>query len=189
MRFGNPALFAIESSITYAYDSIGQRALGFFVIYIKDERYGVRSSNASLLACSLDAVRRRLARRGLHRCPIVLHADAVDFVKAIRSVMYDQNQQRNKFFGLTADELRDSVSFNELLWAPDGDEAFDDGSHVMHFDCGNKVRLIAFRNAIDQSVVDGSVVEAWLDADDFYTILDQWQLAFEADWLARLKSN
>jgi hypothetical protein len=189
MKFGNPAVFAIESSITYAYDSVGQRALGFFVIYIKEQCYGVRSSDASLLACSLDAVRRRLDRRGLHCCSIGLDVSAIDFVHAICGAMYDQNRQREKFFGLSADEFRESVTFNELIWAPDGDEAFDDGSHVVHFDQGDKVRLIAFRNAVDQSVFDRSVVEAWLNADDFYAILDQWQLAFEAEWLARLRSN
>ena len=63
---GNRSVFAIESCITTIYEGLSQRALGFFVIYIDGVCYGVRSPDATLLACSFDAVQRRILRRGTH---------------------------------------------------------------------------------------------------------------------------
>jgi immunity protein 42 of polymorphic toxin system len=34
MIVGNPSIFAIESQITKAYESLSMRALGFFVVHI-----------------------------------------------------------------------------------------------------------------------------------------------------------
>ncbi len=34
---------------------------------------------------------------------------------------------------------------SKLMWAPDGDEAFDDGSYVLQIDSGSLVRLIGFK--------------------------------------------
>ena len=34
--------------------------------------------------------------------------------------------------------------YRTIVWAPDGDEAFDDGSYVLQVESGDQVRLIAF---------------------------------------------
>ena len=48
-----------------------------------------------------------------------------------------------------------------LVSAPDGDEAFDDGSYVLQFDVGDRVRLIAFKRP-DQLVDLASVRAVFL---------------------------
>ena len=68
-----------------------------------------------------------------------------------------------------------------LVWAPDGDEAFDDGSYVLQFDVGDRVRLIAFKRP--ESLVDPtSVREVWLSSDTFYSTLREWRNTFLAEW-------
>ena len=74
MIIGSPVTFAIESEISRAYAMVGARALGFFVLLIAGERYGVRAPDASLLACSLDEVELRLSRRGSHIAPFAIWA-------------------------------------------------------------------------------------------------------------------
>jgi hypothetical protein len=48
---------------------------------------------------------------------------------------------------------------NSLVWAPDGDEAFDDSSNVLQFDIADPVRLIAFKRP--DSLVDNSSNSRW----------------------------
>ena len=76
MLVGDPSKFAIESSISIAYEELGARALGFFVIHIGGRRYGVHEPDASWLACSFDEVERRLAERGTHTAPFSSEPDA-----------------------------------------------------------------------------------------------------------------
>ena len=184
---GNPSVLAIESSINQAYERLSQRALGFFVIYIEGRSYGVRSPDATLLACSFDAVQRRIARRGLHVAFFGSNPDAIKIVNAVRATRYDESRQEESFFGLTADEFRDTLESHEIVWAPDGDAAFDDGGHVLQFDESTRVRLIGFMNMKEQEGVRRTLTDAWINADDFYELLDDWQKRFEAEWTAAQK--
>jgi hypothetical protein len=45
--------------------------------------------------------------------------------------------------------LRDMIYSRHILWAPDGDAAFDDGSYILQFDVDERVRLIAFKGRQD----------------------------------------
>jgi hypothetical protein len=101
--------------------------------------------------------------------------------------MYDEDRQGESFFGMSADELREALASNEILWAPDGDAAFDDGGHVLQFDQGDRVRLLAFRNTGNPGDVLSTLAEAWIGADEFYGLLDNWQTRFEAEWITALK--
>lgn len=186
MIVGNPSAFAIESSITQAYERLGQRALGFFVIHIDGKSYGVRSPDATLLACSLDAVQRRISRRGTHCAPFAAEADARGLADAFLSARFSDEQTTGPFLGMSSTALDELLTSNEIIWAPDGDEAFDDGSYVLQFDCGNVVRLIAFRNTERREDVATTLVDVSIAADDFYRILDNWQAAFEAEWESAL---
>ena len=70
---------------------------------------------------------------------------------------------------------------NRWYRQPDGDEAFDDGSYVLQFDLGDRVRLIAFKRP--ESLVDpASVREVWLSSDTFYNALREWRDTFLAEW-------
>ena len=74
-----------------------------------------------------------------------------------------------------------------IVWAPDGDEAFDDGSVVLHFDIGEKTRVIAFRSISNVPDI-ATLREAWLSIDEFYSILHDWRNAFIKEW-TRLPKN
>jgi hypothetical protein len=70
---------------------------------------------------------------------------------------------------------------NSLVWAPDGDEAFDDGSYVLQFDVGDRVRLVAFKRP-DSLVDPASVREVWVSSETFYNVLREWRDSFMAEW-------
>jgi hypothetical protein len=184
---GDPTVFAIESNITQSYSNLGQRALGYFVIHLAGSEYGVRSPDATLLACSFDAVQRRIARQGTHCILFDLEVDSVKIVEAFRAATYDEDRQEECFFGMSGDEFRDALTSSEIVWAPDGDAAFDDGSHVLQFDYGNRVRLIAFKNEDNFDEVVRTLAEVWVSSDEFYGLLEKWQCGFEVEWAAALK--
>jgi len=72
---GNPAALALESGITEAYARLSFRALGFFVIHVGGRSYGVRSSDATMLACSFDQVKKRIVDRGGHTAAFATEVD------------------------------------------------------------------------------------------------------------------
>ena len=183
---GNTLNFAIESSITQAYENLGQRALGYFVIHVGGNSYGVHEPEATLLACSLDAVQRRVVRRGMHSMNIGADADALKVAEAVLAVTYDEVNPDTRFFGMSSDEFRHALISSEIVWAPDGDAAFDDGGHVLQFDVGNQVRLIAFMNPVRREDVASSLTEVWTSAEEFYGCLDKWQRQFQVEWMAAI---
>lgn len=186
LLIGDPQIFAIESCITQAYARLSQRALGFFVIHIGGKSYGVRKPEASLLANSLDAVQRRIERRGMHAMKLGGDTDALQLAEAIIDASYHELSSDTKFFGMLSAEFHNALLFSEVLWAPDGDAAFDDGSHVLHFDVGDQVRLIAFVNPIHRDDLAPSLNEVWIPADAFYACLDSWQRQFVLEWKAKV---
>ena len=183
---GNTLNFAIESCITQAYENLGQRALGYFVIHVGGNSYGVHEPEATLLACSLDAVLRRVVRRGMHSMNIGADADALKVAEAVLAVTYDEVNPDTRFFGMSSDEFRHALISSEIVWAPDGDAAFDDGGHVLQFDVGNQVRLIAFMNPVRREDVASSLTEVWTSAEEFYGCLDKWQRQFQVEWMAAI---
>lgn len=189
MIVGNPSSIAIESSVTEAYEFLGARALGFFVIHVRSNIYGVRAPDATLLACSLDAVKRRIARRGMHRVPFGSETNAVKLVDAFCAAEYDEGRQLEEFFDMSCDEFRETLHSSEIVWAPDGDEAFDDGSHVLQFDQGDNVRIVAFKNTRNPEDIAGTIAETYVSADAFYAILKEWQSRFEGEWAAAVKTD
>ncbi|MBP9903781.1 MAG: hypothetical protein KBH45_20195, partial [Verrucomicrobia bacterium] len=131
MLIGDPSEFAIESSISIAYEELGARALGSFVIHIGGRCYGVREPDASWMACSFGAVEDRIAKRGAHTAPFATEPDAGKIADAYRDAIYATDQENEEFFGLPHSEFRDCFYSKPLVWAPDGDEAFDDWSYVL----------------------------------------------------------
>ena len=145
MMIGNPLKLAIESEITQASERPSQMALGFFVIGVMGRSYGVREPNATTLGPSFNEVGRRIAGRGSHNLPVVMEADAGSVASAFRRVAYGELDANERFFGMAAGQFRDAIYSNHLVWAPDGDEAFDDGSYVLQVESQDQVRLIAFK--------------------------------------------
>jgi hypothetical protein len=187
MVAGTPNTFAIESGITRAYERLGFRALGFFVLHLGGQRYGVHASDASMLACSLDEVEARLARRGSHIAPFATEVDGGKIADAFRDAVYAPDQEEKSFFGLLQPDFSGLLYAKHLIWAPDGDEAFDDGSCVLHFDVGERVRLIGFRCGDAYHHDPKTLRDIWLPASDYYGILQQWRDGFVAEWEAMPK--
>jgi hypothetical protein len=178
---GDPNLFAIESGITTVLKSQSQLAIGHFVIHIGGHSFGVAEPDATLLGCSYAAVKRRLGRRGFHCIAFEGELDATQIVDAVHASIYDEVRQQESFFGLSSEVFRNALTANEIIWAPDGDAAFDDGGHVLQFDQGNRVRLIGFKNLETSEETLQTVIEEWLDQDQFYQLLKRWQEAFDVE--------
>jgi hypothetical protein len=189
MIVGNPSIVAIESRITLAYSSLSQRALGFFNIHISGQRYGIKRSDATLLACSFDAVRQRISRRGDHISPLASEDNARKLSDVVCMAIYSDECEEQFFKGMSCNYIRQHIHAHELIWAPDGDSAFDDGSHVLQFDANDKVRLIAFKTTGIVSSPTTAVKEAWMNAEEYYAMLDTWQQRFEAEWLSTPKHS
>ncbi|MCC6589863.1 MAG: hypothetical protein IT168_24425 [Bryobacterales bacterium] len=179
MTIGTPGVFAIESRITHAYDKLSLRALGCFLIYVAGFRYGVDADDATMLANSYDGVLDRTRRRGTHRV-VFAQEDAIDIADAVSASLYADCGQR-QFFGFSQAELAALLTGTGVLWAPDGDEAFDDGSHVLQFDVDDRVRLLGFRRE-SGTVSTASVSDIWLPEEQFYSTLQTWRNAFDKEW-------
>lgn len=192
MIIGDPERFAIESLISIAYKEPGAMALGFFVIHIGGVCYGVRKPDATLLACSLDVVERRISRRGSHITSAVRPGtDAGLIANAFRFAVYAPDAQRESFFGSLGSDLADELSSwnRDLVWAPDGDEAFDDGSFILHFDVGDMVRLVGFKsNKGGYEFEPTTLREVWLTASEFYDTARLWRDNFRQAWEAAPKN-
>src|SRR5688572_12212599 len=120
MLIGDPSRFAIESCISLAYEELGARALGFFVIHIGGRCYGVREPDATWMACSFDEVERRLTERGTHTAPFSGDRDAGKIADAFRDAIYAPDQEDEQFFGIPQPEFSDCLYSKQLNWAPDG---------------------------------------------------------------------
>jgi hypothetical protein len=183
MIIGDPKICAIESGVVKAYERLSLRALGFFLIHVGGQSYGVYKPDASMLACSFDEVERRIMHRGVHTAPFVAESSPKRIVDAFCSALFAEEPGEG-YFGIPLVEFRKlfSKESNDLVWAPDGDEAFDDGSYVLQFDVEDRVRIIAFKCAEGPLYDPKSLSDIWLNADKFYSILTDWRNAFEAEW-------
>jgi len=162
------------------------RALGFFTIFIAGQCYGVHSPDATMLACSFDEVCRRIANRGGHTANFSNDPVALNIANAFVGAIYSQTRHDSTLFGMSLSKFQDQIYTNHLIWAPDGDEAFDDGSHVLQFDVGSRVRLIAFKRPESEGKQD-ALNDVWLDASTYYEVLQSWRIRFEDEWAARPK--
>jgi hypothetical protein len=181
MTIGDPRTFAVESIISEAYLREGLRALGCFVIHVGGGRYGVYRPNATLLGCSFDEVAKRMRQRGLHVAPFAKAENPGMIADAFREAIYSENA-KNEYFGIPRDRFCDLVYSSDIFWARYGDEAFDDGSYVLQFDVGDRVRLMAFRCGVDWLHDPSTLREVWIAGSEYYQVLAQWRLEFEMEW-------
>lgn len=186
MIIGDPCTFAIESGITRAYERLSFRALGFFVIHIGGRSFGVRQPDATMLACSVDEIERRLARQGSHTASFSVERGG-EIAEAVHAAIYASEEKGKKSFGMSQSELTEYIYAKHLLWAPDGDEAFDDGSLVLHFDAGDRVRLIGFGAGDGNRHDPARLTDVWIEAATFYRVLERWRAAFLCEWQAAQK--
>jgi hypothetical protein len=182
MIIGNPNLFALESEIMQAYERISLRALGFFVIHIGGRSYGIKDEDATMMAIAFDRVGRRIGKRGTHSVPAIETADAQTLAIAFSRSIFIEHPKDELFLGMSDNEFRQALKSGEIIWAPDGEEGFDDGSCVLQFDIGDMVRLVAFKRATEPLLDRDSLCDIWLTQDEFYAILQTWHESFEKLW-------
>ena len=188
MLSGNRSQLALESQISEVDERLGLRALGFFVIWVGGTCYGVREPDATWLACSFDEVRRRIERRNAHNLFFADEFSAEQIAIAYRHAFYFEYDKNEVFCGLPVTEFKQNILANHIVWAPDGDAAFDDGGYVLHIDDHETVRLIAFRSLPGGPSDMTEFNEIRLAAEDFSDILQKWSHGFETEWQKALNA-
>lgn len=187
MIFGNPAEFAIESDLDAAYERLSLRALGYFQIHIAGRTFGVLGPEATILASIYEETRTRISRRGVHTAPFSSMERTGSIADELLAALFAPNPERRDFLGMPREELSAFVYENQLMWAPDGSEAFDDGSFGLQFDVGDRVRLIGFRCDEKYQHLPDSLGDAWLGADQYYETLRSWCMWFDSKWASMPK--
>lgn len=175
---GNSERFAIETHVEMVVPKASQLALGYFAIHINGTVYGVREPDATLLACSYDLICSRLGRRGMHLSQLATNYPAEELVRCIQLAIYEECPPGQCLLGMSPSQLLDELTINELILAPDGDEAFDDGSNIIQFDVGERVRIVGFKNWPDEKSQIGSISEIYMPTAEFYEILECWREEF-----------
>jgi hypothetical protein len=126
---------------------------------------------------SFDAINDRLARRGRHVFEFA-DVDAALIADSFHLAIYAPHDDPRYMMHVPRKRFAAATYESGIMWAPDGDEAFDDGSYVLQLDVGDQVRLIGFRSSHDDYLHDPSTLrEVRLEADSFYRILEsckQW---------------
>ena len=173
MIVGDVNRLAIESEILWAVPRASQLAVGFFVVHVAGVGFGVREPDVSCLGCSVDQVELRLAMRGTHTNERLSDVPADQLASAYLSIFYGDEDDN-----VTRLTDRDFLDAN-VIWCPDGDAAFDDGSHILHLDKGDDVQIVAFRNGENARVSD--LATQIVSADEFYSILKTWLVAFRRE--------
>ncbi len=156
--------------------------LGFFLVHLEGCSYGVVKPDATLLACSFDAVLNRLVKRGTHLANFSNESNGLLIAQTFYDVIYGDVCDKELLLGLSVCEFHNIISQNEIQWAPDGDAAFDDSSYILQFDLENKVRLISFKVNESREISRDSLRDYSLNADDYYEVLKEWSSAFYAEW-------
>jgi hypothetical protein len=134
-----------------------------------------------MLANSLDEVEHRIRKRGSHTAAFEA-GDAEEIAFAYLVSEYEEGVPGEKFLELSKEQFHEATYAADLVWAPDGDEAFDDGSHILQFDIGDHVRLVAFKRDYQKRGGAMELREVWLSAPDFYAILKDCRDQFLKLW-------
>jgi PKD repeat protein len=178
--------FSIQSLTSSTYSNKSIMAVGYFLININGISYGVKEKDATVLACSYDSVINRLKMRGKHIAPVdLIMLPGLKIAQLVRSILFDSthNDQDDWKFNISHHDLADIIYKNNLLWAPDGDEAFDDGSNVLQFDIDNEnVRLIGYKTTKENKVDISTLTDLLISSDKFYLSLKEWADGFYKDW-------
>lgn len=180
MIIGDASIFAIDSSVTAVYSVSDMKVLGSFCFHVAGKSYGVQHPQATMLACSVDAIQARIARRGAHLSSFSSRS-AAHVARLYLAGLYGVHYDTEEGLRTEAQSFAQESQLAQWVMAPDGDEAFDDGSHVLQFDLRNKVRLIAFRNEDGLDAMLDSISEVEMEEERFYSLLRDWDNAFRSE--------
>jgi hypothetical protein len=139
-----------------------------------------------MLACSFDEVEKRIARRGTHNVSFAAEPDAGKIADAFRDAVY-ADRPKEIYFDIPKIRFAEMLHLKRIVWAPDGDEAFDDGSYILQFDILDSVRLIAFRCGQGLFHDPDTLADISLPSEDFYGLLGKWHDASKSEWASMEK--
>ena len=186
MIIGNPYNFAIESEIVKAYSHPGFLGLGYFIVHVKNQTYGIRDDEATLLAGALGSMQEHLEWRGKHIAEFAGRLDSVLLSNLIYGSIYRDAEEVGWPYPLPQDEIEKTVIKNNLL-EKCFDQAFDDGSYLSIIDNEESTRVLAFRSTSEYDVCD--VSEAIIASDEFYSILESWTGSILRQWKSMKKES
>lgn len=165
MLFGDKSKFGLEIEVNeiYGNEFIGD---GFFVVYIDNICYGKRDKYATtfvsivndllIFYSNLKNTNTGLENYSKEEIAICFYCQGYS----------DANLSKYKY------ELLEKTKY---LYAWNPDEAFDDGSWVMHFDDDEKTRIIGFKSCmlddVNSKVIENSVHEITIPRKDFRMIV------------------
>lgn len=182
MLIGNKNTFAIEWQITTAYSNPSLLGLGFYSVFVGNRLFGIQGDEATLLACSYDAVLTRIRNRGKHRDDRLDAESPQKILGGYCCAMFGDSDAYDRISDMSAEDFTAAINSTGILFAPDGDQAFDDGSIILHLDRVDSVILVAGKSTKACGVIDeGSVVQVSLEADYFYGCLAEWKMAVDKE--------
>ena len=168
MMVGDPRSFAIEFEITEPYPDDHFLALGFFIVHVNGHEYGIREPDATTFGNAVDAANELLQTRGKTPISRLAYLPAHDLADEYLAAFY--RDAPRIFSESVRDERMEEFLSANCLW-PNQDEEFDDGSHILRFDTGGQVRIVAFRN---DDYFPGNLAEIAVESDRFYDLISRW---------------
>lgn len=164
MLFGDKSKFAIEISINKI---LGDKYVGegCFSVFINFQEYGLKKKYATTFLCIADQLidfykNKKNSNLSLGKEPKELIANSYYIHYFTDNIINEENP-----------ELSSKIK-NLIEWAPES--AFDDGSHLIHFDDGEQTRIIGFKSCKKQSnfcVKEKSIMEIIIPRTEFKEIL------------------
>lgn len=186
---GNRSIFGIESGVFEFIENPNQLGIGYFIIQMDGKEFGVKKERATILGNSYWEIKARLARKGRHTISFGEVASAAAISCSIANIIYNRHFKSEILNAEEIDELVRKLYENDLVWAPDGDSAFDDGSHIIQIDCENYVRLICFNNDETEDATLNSIVDLKISSLEYYGILADWRAQFSQNWTSHFGSG
>ena len=164
MVLGNTNRFAIEVNVNNLFhdEYIGE---GNFIVHINNFSYGLREEYATVYLCIIDIL------KNFH---LEFKNTDLGLEKFSKNeiAMYHYMQKYGEVDSTEYDKFLLQKTQHLTEWLPES--AFDDGSHVLHFDVDEKVRLIGYKScSIDEHfcVEESSVNEIFIPRIEFAEIL------------------
>lgn len=163
--------FAIESIVAACTSDDYYLALGSLVVHINGKAFGGRKPTATLLGSGFRSAGRIVESAGMYRVPAFDNATAENIASLVSSIYNWQYPEPAPPSPLSP-ELLAELRILDLIWE-DVDEAFDDGSVIVHLDTAIGVRVIGWR--LDRYSGPIDVAEVILPSHVFYHVIDDWR--------------
>jgi hypothetical protein len=164
MIFGDKRSFAIEIEVNNFFhdEYVGE---GKFFTYINNQRYGIDNEYATTFLYIKDELFLFLNKLQNSIEELLLFSST-----EISIAYYCQNYSDVDLSKLNENLL--NLAKHLVAWSPES--AFDDGSYIIHFDYGDKTRIIGFKSCMikDKCMVQkDSVNEVFITRVEFERIL------------------